>query len=120
MKAKSPPSPARSKHARPLVITALAPLTFGRVDGSGYWTIWNVSRGCGSLRLDVGRPDHLAPLLGLVGDEPSKVGGRARKYAAAEIGKPRLHLGISERSVDPPVELSTISVGVFLGAPTPY
>ena len=27
-------------------------------------TLWNVSRSCGSLRLDVGRPDHFAPLLG--------------------------------------------------------
>ena len=30
-----------------------------------------------SLRLDVGRPDHLAPLLGFVGDELAEVGGRA-------------------------------------------
>src|SRR5262249_36134799 len=29
-----------------------------------------------SVCLDVGRPDHLAPLLGLVGDELAKVGGR--------------------------------------------
>src|SRR5262245_26883976 len=37
----------------------------------------------GSLRLDVGGPDHLAPFLGFVGDEPSKVGGRTRKHRAA-------------------------------------
>src|SRR5262245_54398196 len=39
--------------------------------------------GIGSLRLDVGRPDHLGPLLGLVGDELAEVGGRARKRRAA-------------------------------------
>jgi putative ABC transport system substrate-binding protein len=32
-------------------------------------TVW------GSHRLDVGRPDDLAPLLGLVGDELAEVGG---------------------------------------------
>ena len=32
-------------------------------------TVW------GSHRLDVGRPDYLAPLLGLVGDELAEVGG---------------------------------------------
>ena len=30
---------------------------------------------CGSLRLDVGGPDDLAPLLGFVGDELAEVGG---------------------------------------------
>ena len=29
----------------------------------------------GSLRLDVGRPDHLGPLVGLVGNEFSEFGG---------------------------------------------
>src|SRR6186713_39803 len=48
----------------------------------------------GSLRLDVGRPDHLAPLLGLVGDELAEVGGRKREHVAAQFGKPRLQLGI--------------------------
>ena len=28
-----------------------------------------------SLCLDVGRPDHLAPLLGFIGDELAEVGG---------------------------------------------
>jgi len=34
------------------------------------------------LRLDVGRRDELAPLLGLVGDQVSKLGGRERKRGA--------------------------------------
>jgi hypothetical protein len=29
----------------------------------------------GSFRLDAGRPDHLAPLLGFFGDELAEVGG---------------------------------------------
>ena len=37
----------------------------------------------GSLRLDVCRPDYLAPLLGLVGDELAEVVGRAGKDGAA-------------------------------------
>src|SRR5215831_13319601 len=49
---------------------------------------------------DIGRPDHFAPLLGLVGDKLTEVAGRARKDAAAEVGKPRLDLGIGEASVD--------------------
>jgi hypothetical protein len=47
-----------------------------------------------TLILDVGRPDHLAPLLGLVGDEPPKFGGRARKRHPAQISKSCLHPGI--------------------------
>src|SRR5262249_48637567 len=37
--------------------------------------LYGMSR-AGLLRLDVGGPDHLAPLLGLVGDELAEVGGR--------------------------------------------
>jgi hypothetical protein len=44
--------------------------------------------------LDVCRPDHLAPLLGLVSDEFPEVGGRARNYRRAQVGEPRLDLGI--------------------------
>jgi len=53
-----------------------------------------------SLRLDVGHPDHLAPLLGFVRDQLAEVSRRARKWRAAQIGKPRLDLGICERGVD--------------------
>src|SRR5262249_19320977 len=57
------------------------------------------------LHLDVGRPDYLAPLLGIVGDEFAEVGGRARERLAPQVGKPRLHLGIGEARVDLRVEL---------------
>ena len=64
------------------------------------------ARFAGSFRLDVRDPDHLAPLLGFVGDELSEVGGRARKHRATEVGKPRLHLGIGKGCVDLLVELA--------------
>src|SRR5215472_4653324 len=54
----------------------------------------------GSLRLDAREPDHLRPLLRFVGDELSKIVGRARKHSAAQVGKPRLHLGILVEIVD--------------------
>src|SRR3984893_13960901 len=57
-----------------------------------------------SVGLDAGRPDHLTPLLGFIGDEFPEVGGRTRKYRASLVGKPRLELGIGEPSVDRPVE----------------
>src|SRR5215467_387080 len=70
-------------------------------------TLWNIRPASGaiSLRLDVGRPDYLGPLLGLVGDEHSEIGGRAGKRRAAQIGKPHAQLGISESGVDLQVEL---------------
>src|SRR5215471_7878016 len=67
-----------------------------------------------SVRLDVGRPDHLTPLVGLFGDEPADVGGRARKQHAAHFSEPRLDLGISKL-----LSFSMISVGVFVGATMP-
>src|ERR1700756_4748856 len=39
------------------------------------------------IRLDVGRPDHLAPLLGFVGNVFAEVGGRAWKHSATKVGK---------------------------------
>src|SRR5215475_15576942 len=56
------------------------------------------------LWLNVGRPDHLAPLLSIVGDKLTEVAGRARKDAAAEVGKPRLDIGIGKASIDLLVE----------------
>ncbi len=57
------------------------------------------------LALDVGCPDHFAPLLGFVCDQLCKVDGRQHEHSATEVGKPRLHLGIGEASVDLLVEL---------------
>ena len=68
------------------------------------WNLWNASGRAGSLRLEARELDHLAPFLGFVCDELSEVGGRPAKRAA-QIGKPRLDLGIGKPSVDLLVEL---------------
>src|SRR5262249_61865197 len=47
-----------------------------------------------SVRLDVGRPDHLGPLFGVICDELAEIGGRADKRRASKVGKPRLPLWI--------------------------
>jgi hypothetical protein len=69
------------------------------------------------LRLDVGRPDHLGPLLGFVGDERAELGGRAHQRRAAEFGEPRLDLGIGWPALISWLSRPMISVGVSLGAP---
>src|SRR5215831_2357323 len=55
--------------------------------------LWNVPRILGSLRLDAGGFDHLAPLLGFVDDQLFKVGGRARQRRTT-------HSGVGKRGVD--------------------
>src|SRR5262249_6340559 len=61
--------------------------------------------GSTSVRLDVEGSDDAAPLLRFVDDELAEAGGREREHGAAEVGKPRLDLGIGEESVDLRVEL---------------
>src|SRR5215510_13546540 len=58
-----------------------------------------------SLRLDVGRPDYLGPLVGFGGDEFAEIGGRSRQRRTTQIDKARFHLGIGEAGVDLLVEL---------------
>src|SRR5215471_14558773 len=58
-----------------------------------------------SLRLDVGRPDHLAPLLGFFGNERFEIGRRATEDNPAQIHELCLHFGIGEASIDLLVEL---------------
>ena len=67
-------------------------------------TLRNIWPDRGSLRLDVRRPDHLAPLLGVVGDELAEVGGRARQRRASEVSQLRLDFGIGEACIDLLVE----------------
>src|SRR5262245_25908117 len=57
------------------------------------------------LRLDVGRADHLGPLLGFVSDEFPKLYGREREPVATQIAKPRLDLRVGEAGVDLLIEL---------------
>jgi hypothetical protein len=40
------------------------------------------------------KSDHLRPLIGFVGDQLPKIGGRARKHRRAKVGERRLDLGI--------------------------
>src|SRR5262245_54575301 len=58
-----------------------------------------------SLRLDVGRPDHLAPLLGLVGNVLAEVGGRHRHWRAAQVEQPGRDLFVGESGVNLVVQL---------------
>jgi hypothetical protein len=63
--------------------------------------------GCdrGSVHLDASELDHPGPLLGFVGDQFFKIGGREREYVATQVGKPRLDLGVGEPGIDLLVEL---------------
>src|SRR5215472_3451524 len=63
----------------------------------------------GLFRLDVGRPDHLAPFLGFVGDELSKVGGRARQPTSARRA---LILGSVRPALISLLSMLTIAAGV--------
>ena len=78
-----------------------------------------MERSAASIRLGPKELDHLAPLLGFLRNEFPEIGGRAYKRRASQVGKPRLHLGISEARVDLLVELVDDLVGVCLGAPEP-
>src|ERR1700730_15240320 len=57
-----------------------------------------------SFRLGTGELDHFGPFLGFFGDELTEVGGRTGLHYAAEISEPCPRLGVSQRSVDLPVE----------------
>jgi len=65
--------------------------------------LWNI--GPGLLRFDIGGPDHLAPLLGLVGNEFFEFGRCHQHWVNAEAGKPRLCRWIGRDGVDLFVEL---------------
>src|SRR5262249_41475546 len=60
--------------------------------------------GLASFGLDIGGADHLAPLLGLLGQGPAVLAGRQRQRRAAEIGEARFDLGIGKRRVDLAIE----------------
>src|SRR5262249_40440059 len=62
------------------------------------------ARGSALLELDVGRPDHLAPLLGFFANESSKFVRRGWKCRRTQFGDPSLDPGIAKRRVDLRVE----------------
>src|SRR5262245_11205495 len=99
--------------ARPCVLTASrrtvimpadlptlqrSPMPRQRLSSTGVTEYWIGS--AASVGLDVGGPDHLAPFLGFVGDQPPKVDGREREHVATQVGKPRLDLGVGEAGID--------------------
>jgi hypothetical protein len=62
--------------------------------------------GFGSIRrLDARELDDLSPFLDFFGDKLAEVGGRTCKRRVAKLRKPRFHRGISQSSVDLPIEL---------------
>jgi hypothetical protein len=58
-----------------------------------------------SVRLDVGGPDHLAPLLCFGGNMLSELGWRTGKHDGAQVGKLLLDFWVGERGIDLSVEL---------------
>src|SRR5262249_57177466 len=77
----------------------------------------SVPRAAASLRLDVGCPDHVAPLVGFIGEQLAEVGGRARKYSTSQVSESRLHLRVGEGGVDFHVEpIHDFGGGAFWGA----
>src|SRR6516164_1181102 len=75
-------------------ISIAVPPPAGAVSRQNNWPDPAYERQSRSLRLDVGRPDHLRPLLGFFGNEFAEVGERHRHRHAAKVGKARLDLGI--------------------------
>src|SRR6516165_7287828 len=67
---------------------------FRRTGVTEYWR-----SGIPLVDFDIGRPDHLAPLLGFGGDESSEIGGRARKRRRTQIGEPRFYVGFGKSNV---------------------
>src|SRR5262249_41254551 len=125
------PPRCSSSHEQPLITTWMHPATLtdfnrsyrlGALSGGNSFDhlVGAGEQWIALFRLEAGELDHLAPLLGFVGDELAKVSGREREHVATEVGKPRLDLGIGEASVDLLVEYVDDFTGVPLGAPMPY
>jgi hypothetical protein len=78
-----------------------------------------VGTGLSLLRLDVGRSNHLAPLLGFLRDELSEIGRRAASIVPSRSASRTLILGSARPAPISLFSLSITSAGVFLGAPRP-
>ena len=92
----------------------------GQRDAFAERSLWNVRAFPASVRLDAGELDHLAPFLGFVRDQPSKVGGGHWHRHATEVGELRFLLGLARAALISSLSLLMISTGVLLGAPTPF
>jgi hypothetical protein len=67
----------------------------------------------GSLRLDVGRSDHLAPPFGFISDKIAELGRRRRAWKATEVRESLLDLWIGKSSIDLAIELVDEFGGVY-------
>src|SRR4051812_6459799 len=67
------------------------------------------------VRLDAGRPDHLAPFLSFVSDEFAEVGGGTGEYSTTQVGEPSLDLRIGKSRVNLLVKLLDDCGGHVLG-----
>jgi hypothetical protein len=74
-----------------------------------------MERSAALVRLDVGRPDHFASLVGFFRNEGPEIGRRAREDHTAQICKSRLHLWIGERRIDFLIEFVDDRAGCFGG-----
>src|SRR5882757_6792931 len=94
---------------------------------SGLWRwccplieIYGMSRrDIASIRLDVRRPDHLAPLLGFVGDDLAEVAGEPGSTVPPRSVSRALILESERAALISLLSVSMISLGVSLGVPTP-
>src|SRR5262249_9966450 len=103
LSAKSGLTHRSKKPARHLVGGAGMPGGFAELD---LWKVFPISSAeTSSLRLDVGGPDHLAPVLGFFGDQLAELGRRSRQRRAAEVSETGLHLRVVESRVDLLIEL---------------
>src|SRR5215813_8354929 len=123
--ASQPLSPVATQHSLPSGRYSLLGPDFHRLDRTSFaWRTHSITSSplfaernvmeCrrdddGLFRLDVGRPDHLAPFLGFVGDELSKVGGRARQPTSARRA---LILGSVRPALISLLSMLTIAAGV--------
>src|SRR5262245_35314948 len=82
--------------------------------GPAYRDLWNV-RALASVCLDARELDHLGPLLRFLSDELPEIGGCTGKHRAAQVGKPRSHLGIGEARIDLRIEFVDDLGGRVLG-----
>ena len=64
------------------------------------------SSGLRSLNFDVGRPNHVAPFLDLIGKKFAELTGRKRKRCCPQIDKPHLDPGTGKPGFNLRVELA--------------
>src|SRR5262249_54996265 len=93
--------PSKGMNARRLMFSLiLSPHPPGSTRDFAERVLRNAGSGYRSVCLDVGRPDHRAPLLSFVDEQLIEVAGRAWKGGGTQLGEPRLHLGIGEGRID--------------------